>query len=544
MGKIRSRLSVKVFLLTAFLLAGCCGITSACIIRFAPYVYRHDVSEIEYLAEELAMTLADIPEEELVYFLGDFERIVEEQTEGEYVIRLFDGEGGERRVNDPGTATGRRLADFVDADKTKQYEISFSDGTETYTFFISKNTEKESQVVEALKKSLPILYGVIFAVSVTAAFFYTWYVTRPIKRISAVSRRMADLDFLDNEALPASGPGGCGVPEGQRVAAGEHAMVAGERVVTAGAHALAGDFGFVKRGFRIGRHAADRGSEHGMLCPTGRTDEIGVLADSLNELWAKLSEALWQLREANRRLLADIDMERELERQRLAFFSAASHELKTPITIIRGQLEGMLYQVGRFRDRERYLRESLEVTDTLEKMVQELLVVSRLDAPGYTCEKERFSLDALINERLDAFEELFAQKELALERDITPAIELCGDKRLIEKVMDNLLSNAAAYSPPGNKICARLWHGVDGVCISIENTGACIPEKDLSRLFEAFYRVDASRSRQTGGSGLGLYIVKTILDLHDARIELANTAQGVIALVWFAGAGDGTGQRK
>ncbi len=493
MGRIKSKLSVKIFLLTAFLLAGCCGITSACIIRFAPYVYRHDVSEIEYLAEELAMTLADIPEEELVYFLGDFERIVEEQTEGEYVIRLFDGEGGERRVNDPGTATGRRLADFADADKTKQYEISFSDGAEAYTFFFSKNTEKESQVVEALKKSLPILYGVVFAVSVTAAFFYTWYVTRPIKRISAVSRRMADLDFLDDEALPASGPG-------------------------------TGDF---EKNRGIGR-------AHGnSLCPTGRTDEIGVLADSLNELWAKLSEALGQLREANRRLLADIDMERELERQRLAFFSAASHELKTPITIIRGQLEGMLYQVGRFRDRERYLRESLEVTDTLEKMVQELLVVSRLDAPGYTCEKEHFSLDALINERLDVFEELFAQKELASERDITPAIELCGDKRLMEKVLDNLLSNAAAYSLPGNKICARLWRGADGVCFSIENTGACIPEKDLPRLFEAFYRVDASRSRQTGGSGLGLYIVKTILDLHDARIMLANTAQGVMALVWF-----------
>lgn len=524
-GKIRSKLSVKVFLLTAFLLAGCCGITSACIIRFAPYVYRHDVSEVEYLAEELAMTLENMPREELAYFLEDFERIVEEQTEGEYVIRLFDSAGSERRVTDPEAATGRETSDFVDADKSGQYEILFADGAEKYTFFISKNTEKESQVVEALKKSLPILYGIIFAVSVTAAFFYTWYVTRPIKRISAISRRMADLDFLDDKALSVSGPD----------ADFEKKRGVGRAAAEAGG--TGGNFSFAKRIFGAGLHAAGHRAYGNSLCPIGRTDEIGVLADSLNELWAKLSEALWQLREANRRLLADIDMERELERQRLAFFSAASHELKTPITIIRGQLEGMLYQVGRFRDRERYLRESLAVTDTLEKMVQELLTISQLEAPGHVCEKEVFRLDALVRERLDAFEELFLQKELALEQEVAATVTLCGDRRLIAKALDNLLDNAAAYSPAGNRVCVRLWQGTGGARFSVENTGANLPDEKLPRLTEAFYRVDASRSRQTGGSGLGLYITKTILDLHGARLELANTAQGVMALVEFAGEG-------
>ncbi len=127
--------------------------------------------------------------------------------------------------------------------------------------------------------------------------------------------------------------------------------------------------------------------EFGGLCPVNRTDEVGVLSHSLNDLSKKLAAALSELQEANQKLQADIDRERQLERQRVEFFASASHELKTPITIIKGQLQGMLYQVGRYKDRETYLSEFLEVTDTLEKMVQDLLTISRLDTPGYICKK-------------------------------------------------------------------------------------------------------------------------------------------------------------
>ena len=269
------------------------------------------------------------------------------------------------------------------------------------------------------------------------------------------------------------------------------------------------------------------------VCTTKRTDEIGILFHSLNDLSGKLVAALSELQEANQKLQADIDMERQLERQRVEFFSAASHELKTPITIIKGQLQGMLYQVGRYKDRETYLAQSLEVSDTLEKMVQELLTVSRLETPGYICNKSNFDFSKLINDRLSAYEDLFVQKELTIEKSISPATYVLGDIQLLQKVLDNLLGNAAAYSGAGNHIFVKLRQDAQKTKLTIENTGIHIPEEALPKLFEAFYRVDQSRNRQTGGSGLGLYIVKTILDLHGAKIEIANTSQGVIVSVEF-----------
>lgn len=191
----------------------------------------------------------------------------------------------------------------------------------------------------------------------------------------------------------------------------------------------------------------------------------------------------------------------------------------------------VVFQVGRYKDRETYLAESLAATDTLEKMVQELLTISRLDTPGYVCKKSGFDFSNLINECLSACEDLFMQRELTVERFISPDVSVSGDIRLLQKVLDNLLGNAAAYSPAGNRVLVKLWENDNKANLTIENTGVHIPDGDIPKLFEAFYRVDQSRNRRTGGTGLGLYIVKTILDLHGAEIKIENTSQGVMISV-------------
>lgn len=441
-------------------------ITCLCIVRFAPYIYSHELSEAEEIADILSIELSYVQFEEAQYLIPAFNDILSSEYDDEFVFHIFQSSGEELALPYLDTFTGKDITDYQNTETTREYSISFADGTNVYTLLLTKNTDKESQVIEALQKSLPILSVIIFAVSVIAAFFYTWYLTKPIIKISQLSKQMSTMDF-------------------------------------------------------------------GGLCPTNRTDEIGVLSHSLNDLSEKLVAALSELQTANQKLQADIDMERQLERQRVEFFSAASHELKTPITIIKGQLQGMLYQVGRYKDREAYLAQSLEVTNTLEKMVQELLTISRLDTPGYSCKKSDIDFSKLVNERLTAYEDLFMQRELTATKSIIPELYISGDIQLLQKVLDNLLGNAATYSGAGNYISVKLWKEFEKVNLTIENTGVHIPDEDIPKLFEAFYRVDHSRNRQTGGTGLGLYIVKTILELHGAEIKIVNSIQGVIVIVQF-----------
>lgn len=463
---IRSKLSIKVFLLTATLMAACCIITYLCIAHFAPYVYSYDLAEVEELAVMLSEDSSHVSKEEAQYLIQAYNELLADEYDDEFSFHLFQNSGEEIALPNLEDFNDNRIDDYKSTDTSKEYKVSFADSTETYILLIAKNMDKESQVVSALQKTFPLLSVIVLLVSVTAAFFYTWYMTEPIKRISRLSKQMADMDF--------SG-----------------------------------------------------------LCPTNRTDEIGVLSYCLNDLSKKLVAALSELQEANQKLQADIDKERQLEKQRIEFFSAASHELKTPITIIKGQLQGMIYQVGRYKDRETYLARSLEVTDTLEKMVQELLTISRLDTPGYTCNKYSLDLGKLIGDRITMYEDLFMQKGLTVEKSISPEVYVLGDTLLLQKVLDNLLGNASAYSEAGNQIIVKLWKEAEKTNLTIENTGAHIPDENIPKLFEAFYRVDQSRNRQTGGTGLGLYIVKTILDLHGAGIKITNTVQGVIVSVQF-----------
>ena len=268
-------------------------------------------------------------------------------------------------------------------------------------------------------------------------------------------------------------------------------------------------------------------------CGEKRRDEIGRLGRSLDQLARRLDTALTDLERANRALRGEVERERELDRQRMAFFNAASHELKTPVTILKGQLSGMLEGVGVYQDRDKYLLRSLRVTGRMENLVQEMLAISRMESGSGAVKREPVDLSALIERQLALDAPLLEQKEQRLAKDLTPGIVIAGDASLLGKAVGNLLSNAALYSPEGAQV--RVWCGLlDGrPALTVENTGAHISEDALPHLFEAFYREESSRNRSTGGSGLGLYLVKMILERHGAECTIENTADGVRATVRF-----------
>ena len=232
-----------------------------------------------------------------------------------------------------------------------------------------------------------------------------------------------------------------------------------------------------------------------------RSDELGVLENSLNTLSRKLSATLEELQSANLQLQKDIEHQKALERAQQDFFSSASHELKTPITIIKGQLEGMLLGIGAYKDHEKYLARSLEVAATLETMVQEILTISRLET-NVDFKMEHFDCAPMIHGYLREIDDLVATKELQIHLAIQSPAFINGNKLLIEKVFSNLISNAVKYSPHGASVDIILQNTNGRFLFSVENTGTHIPEDDIPKLFDAFYRMEQSRSRRTGGSGL------------------------------------------
>lgn len=268
-------------------------------------------------------------------------------------------------------------------------------------------------------------------------------------------------------------------------------------------------------------------------CQETREDEIGHLGRSLNQMAAKLSQTLEALKASNAALRGEVAQERALDLQRRAFFAAASHELKTPVTILRGHLSGLLDGIGIYQDQEKYLARSLQTTARMEHLIQEILMVSRMEAREHALPLERLDLSAITEEQLALAADLLEQKNLRVAADLSPALMLDGERAMLSKAIGNLLANAALYSPCGENI--RIWSGMqdEAPTLIIENTGVHIGEDALPHLFDAFYREERSRNRQTGGSGLGLYLVRIILERHGASCAIDNTAAGVRATVRF-----------
>lgn len=239
-------------------------------------------------------------------------------------------------------------------------------------------------------------------------------------------------------------------------------------------------------------------------------DEIGELSNSLNLMNKNLKESFHKLESMNSQLTEEIEMERKLEKERREFIATISHELKSPITIINGQLEGMIYNIGKYKDRDKYLKESYYVIQKMSELVQEILHLSERENGEFKYNFTNVNISKVTNCVVRELKYFIDEKSLKLETDINEDIFIIADEKLIKKVITNIVKNAITYSPVDEKIIIKLTSKE----LTVENTGITIPDDQISSIFNAFYRVDKSRNRKTGGTGLGLYIVRTILDKH------------------------------
>ena len=264
--------------------------------------------------------------------------------------------------------------------------------------------------------------------------------------------------------------------------------------------------------------------------------EIGLLGDNMNRLSDSLEKTISELKTANLELQKDIEKKQQLDDMRMEFISNVSHELKTPIAIIQGYAEGLKEGISDDPESINYYCDVImDESAKMNSMVKQFLTLNQLEFGGTTISLERFNLTEMIKNYLSSASVLAQQSEIMLEFDDSETVCAWGDEYKAEEVLTNYFSNAVHYCLPGEdgikKIKVFLEKNGDNVRVNVFNTGKPIPEESLERLWEKFYKVDKARTREYGGSGVGLSIVKAIQESLGKGYGVENRPGGVV--FWF-----------
>ena len=264
-------------------------------------------------------------------------------------------------------------------------------------------------------------------------------------------------------------------------------------------------------------------------CPVDSNDEIGNLGKTLNFLSQNLSAALKDLKLKNKKLKEDIEKERALEKLRKDFIAGVSHELKTPIGIIEGYAEGLKDNIVEGEAREFYLDVIIDESKKMNNMVMDMLELSKLESGHISLKINPFDIKTLTEITIEKYKNKFKEGNIKINLvfNLTNSLVL-GEEFKIEQVITNFITNALKYTPDNQEINILLEEKDSRVIFIIENTGVHIPKDCLDKIWHQFYRLDKSRSRAMGSSGLGLSIVKTILTLHNSKFGVNNSTKGVV----------------
>ena len=254
----------------------------------------------------------------------------------------------------------------------------------------------------------------------------------------------------------------------------------------------------------------------GVFSGVASNDELGDLSRNLDKLYQDLCANIKDLQ-------VEIEKTAKLEKSKADFMRAAGHELKTPIAALGGMVDGMLDQVGAYKDRDKYLPELRTQTDKLTRLVHEILSASQSDSLGDGLELGSVNLDELVDEVVQQYKPFALQKNLSIRAERSGGHVLETDRRLLHIALSNLLSNAVKHTSDGGCVCIS----ASGKTIRIENECLSADPALLPKWFEPFFTPDYSRGSRESGTGLGLYIVKKNLEALGFPLETA-IAGGVV----------------
>ncbi|TZE81420.1 sensor histidine kinase [Calorimonas adulescens] len=257
-------------------------------------------------------------------------------------------------------------------------------------------------------------------------------------------------------------------------------------------------------------------------------DEIGQLSRSINHLSHKLSEAIRELNDRNRRLEEDIERERKLDKMRREFISSVSHELKTPVFLIQGYAEGLKAGIADDKKkRDFYCDVIMEEAEKMDTLVKDLLTLSQIESGMFPVKKIPFNVSQLIKEIIFKYKPVLDEKGIHIEVDTEEALMAYADPARIEEAVVNFMNNAIDHVDEKKIIKLTAKPADQKIRISVYNSGMAIPEEALDKVWHSFYKVDKARKRALGGTGLGLAIVKAIQEAHKNAYGVANVDGGV-----------------
>ena len=454
--KMFNRLSFKVFLIS-FIVQFLSGFL-ICFVLYSktPEMMYSPRDELDDLIE----TLAHTPRAKGGMLIDDFI----ERTGMDIAIYIQE-DYINGAYNTPVNTIGRRsLKSMEEVNKAMDklddnsyfgsYAIAFTDDDTDYMLQYYDYGEKHNLIPRALAGSYKQIILILTLISLVSSFIYAYLFAGPVRQLSLVSQKMADMDF-------------------------------------------------------------------DARCNTKRHDEIGDLARNLNAMSSALNQKIKELED-------EITRVRELENQKEMFFAAASHELKTPVTVLEGHIRGMIEGIEPYEDHDTYLSKSLRTVKQIEALINEILTASRMQSSDEMV-KTTVNMSDVLNTKLLQAEDLFTVKNITVKKNIASDLFFEGNAELTALAVGAFISNAVLYSKEGSEIEIASVKNGNNIVTSIRNKGAHIDEKDLPHLFEPFYRADSSRTGRSGGSGLGLYLANLIITKQGGTASLTNEPDGVAA---------------
>ena len=265
---------------------------------------------------------------------------------------------------------------------------------------------------------------------------------------------------------------------------------------------------------------------------SGGGGEIGVLGENFNIMSQKLENTISELKNANFRLQQDIEQKEKMEKMRTDFMGNVSHELKTPIALIQGYAEGLKEGVSDDPEsREFYCDVIMDEASKMNQMVKNLMTLNQLEFGDENVEFQRFDLTELIRGVLQSMEIMAQQKEAKVQFRQKDPVYVWADEFKAEQVVRNYVSNAFNHLDGDRVVDVKIIPAGEKVKVTVFNTGTPIPEEDVPHIWEKFYKVDKAHTREYGGNGIGLSIVKAIMDSFHQEYGVNNYDNGVE--FWF-----------